>query len=134
MAVVWVLLAVFLAVFAYVRFAPSDPDRWHQITEFSEDKTFGNGAARVVLIGKDGLKRLAAVAEADARTQVLAGSVGEGKMTFVSRSRTVGFPDYTTAVQEGETLRILARSRFGRKDFGVNGERIDRWIEALPAY
>lgn len=130
----WIVLGLFLAGLGYVRFAPSDPARWHQPPNVVGDKTFGNGATRRVTIGKDGLKRLAAVAEADPRTYVLAGSVQDGMITFVTRTRVVGFPDYTTAIQDGEDLGILARSRFGRRDFGVNAARIERWIEALTAF
>ena len=134
MTVVWIIVIVFLGLLAYVRLAPSDPAVWHVRPDVTGDKTFAKGATRVVPTGKDGLRRLAAVAEADPRTDRLAGSVEDGMITFITRSRTVGFPDYTTAVQDGETLKILARSRFGRKDLGVNAARVDRWIEALTAY
>ena len=134
MWIVWIVLGLFVALFAYVRMAPSDPARWHRVPEVVGDKTFRNGATRIVTIGKDGLRRLAAVAEGDPRTHVLAGSVEEGMMTFVTRTRTVGFPDYTTAFQDGEDLKILARSRFGRRDMGVNAARVDRWIKALTAF
>ncbi|MEP2533179.1 DUF1499 domain-containing protein [Shimia sp.] len=134
MVVVWLLIGVFLSAFAYIRLAPSDLTRWHQVPEITADKGFANGLTRVVVIGKDGLRRFADVVEDDPRSHVLAGSVQEGMITFITRSRTIGFPDYTTAIQDGEELKILARSRFGRKDFGVNAERVDRWIAALTAF
>ncbi|MEM9126862.1 MAG: DUF1499 domain-containing protein, partial [Pseudomonadota bacterium] len=71
------------------------------------------------------------IARASARTSVLAGSVSDGLVTYVTRSRLIGFPDYTTAQQDGDTLRIHARLRFGRSDFGVNRNRVDTWLAAL---
>ncbi|WP_243614316.1 DUF1499 domain-containing protein [Shimia aestuarii] len=55
-------------------------------------------------------------------------------ITYITRSRMIGFPDYTTVLQAGEELLIHARSRFGRRDFGVNAVRVERWIDALTAY
>lgn len=134
MTYIWILLILFLGALAYVRLAPSDPAVWHVVPNVVGDKTFKYGATRMLTVGQDGLKRFAAVAEDDPRTSVLAGSVEAGMITFVTRSRTVGFPDYTTALQDGEHLKILARSRFGRGDLGVNAARVDRWIAALAAY
>ncbi len=134
MTYIWIIVALFLAALAYVRFAPSDPAVWHVQPNVVADKDFGNGATRQVDVGADGLRRLAAVAADDPRTTTLAGSIQDGMITFVTRTRTIGFPDYTTAYQDGETLKILGRSRFGRKDFGVNAARLERWIAALAAY
>ena len=64
---------------------------------------------------------------------MLAGSVEQGMITYVTRSIVVGFPDYTTVLQNGDQLVIYARLRFGRSDFGVNHARIKRWIDALQA-
>ena len=127
----WLLLAVVAVVLGYVRLAPSDPQRWHVLPEISADKDFGSGAVRVVETGPGGLARLDALARATPRTTVLAGSVQEGMVTYVTRSAVIGFPDYTTARQDGDTLRIYARQRFGRSDLGVNRQRIEGWIDAL---
>ncbi|PSL20738.1 DUF1499 domain-containing protein [Shimia abyssi] len=134
MIFVWAVLGLFIAVFAYVRLAPSDPVRWHERIAISEDAVMSNGVVRVVMIGKNGLRRFASVVTDDPRTEVLAGSVEEGMITFITRTRTVGFPDYTTIYQDGEQLKIFARSRFGRNDLGVNAARVDRWIGALRTY
>lgn len=115
----------------YVRLAPSDPQRWHVSLEFSENKDFKGGVQRVAAIGPDGLARFDALARATPRVKVLAGSVAEGHITYVARSAFWGFPDYITAQQDGDALRIYARLRFGRSDFGVNGDRVDRWLGAL---
>ncbi len=81
--------------------------------------------------GRDGLARFHQVAVGTPRTTVLAGSVGEGMVTYVTRSKLMAYPDYTTAYQDGDVLKIYGRSRFGRKDFGVNATRVDAWIDAL---
>ena len=125
-----VVLAV-AGVAGYIRLAPSDPVHWHVALTFDADRAFDNGVQRVVETGPDGLARLAAVAAAAPRTALLAGSVGEGRMTWVVRSRLWGFPDYVTAEQDGDRLKLYSRSRFGRSDFGVNRDRAELWLAQL---
>jgi len=60
------------------------------------------------------------------------------RLVFIQRSLVLRFPDIVTVELiplEGErsTLAILSRSRYGRKDFGVNAARVDRWIANLKA-
>ena len=62
---------------------------------------------------------------------VLAGSVEEGMVTYITRSAVFGFPDYTTVRQRGDELEIYGRLRMGYSDLGVNGKRIDRWLALL---
>jgi uncharacterized protein (DUF1499 family) len=130
-----VVLAAGLA--AWVRLAPSDPARWHVDPAATPDPTTPNFArADVVLPGTPAAvaARLAAVAAADGAT-VLAGSALH--TTWVSRSRLMGYPDYTTIRLEpaegGTRLIGLARARFGSGDWGVNRARLDRWLAALRA-
>ena len=125
------LLAVAAIAFGYVRLAPSDPSFWHKMPPVSKDKDFKTGAIRMVQTGPDGLERLNRIATATARTETLAGSVSGGMITYVTRTRVVGFPDYTTVQQDGAYLKIYARLRFGRSDLGVNRDRVDGWIAAL---
>lgn len=127
---VWVLVALVVVMMGYVRFAPSVPDRWHKLPDFSENRTSRGAAFRVVDSGPDGLARLEGVANGWPRTQRLAGAAEQGKITWVVRSAVIGFPDYITAEQSGETLRIFSRLRFGRRDFGVNAKRMDAWLKA----
>jgi len=134
MIFIWLIAIAMLGVLAYVRLAPSDPEVWHVTPKVEADKTFRNGATRRVLTGGGGLKKLETIALTEPRTEIFAGSSESGMITFVSRSRLVGYPDYTTAMQVGEDLLIYARSRFGRRDFGVNAARVDGWIDALVAY
>lgn len=124
----WAVVALAVGAGAYVRLAPSDPARWHIALVATESQNLPGGVLRVVETGPDGLKRLDEIAQATPRTTVLAGSVSEGMITYVTRTKWIGFPDYTTAQQDGDTLRIHGRLRFGRKDFGVNRARVDGWL------
>tara|TARA_R110002124_G_scaffold64754_8_gene176700 strand:+ start:13017 stop:13451 length:435 start_codon:yes stop_codon:yes gene_type:complete len=118
------LVVLGVAAVAYVRLAPSDPARWNQPVAATEDKDFGNGAVRVLPATDGLLARLDAAMQALPRTQVLAGSVADGRITYVTRTPTIGFPDYTTIEQTDGQVRLLARSRFGSSDMGVNAKRL----------
>ncbi|MCX8953202.1 DUF1499 domain-containing protein [Ruegeria sp. NA] len=129
--VLWAVVAFVVGAGAYVRLAPSDPARWHVALVSTESQNLPGGVLRVVETGPDGLQRLDEIAQTTPRTTVLAGSVSEGMVTYITRTKWIGFPDYTTAQQDGDTLRIHGRLRFGRKDFGVNRARVDGWLTAL---
>jgi len=77
------------------------------------------------------LARLDAIAMASPRTRRLAGSPAEGRITWISRSRLWGFPDYTTAEATPGRLVIHARQRFGSDDWGVNAARLQDWLAQL---
>ncbi len=128
--VLWVVLAVLALFAAFVRLAPSDPARWHVAVE-GGDADFTGGLRRV-LPGRAGdLARLDAIIRATPRTHVLAGSVAEGRITYVTRSRLWWFPDFTTAEARGTDIAIWSRLRFGGSDLGVNAARLTRWLDAL---
>ncbi|MBL9059753.1 MAG: DUF1499 domain-containing protein [Mangrovicoccus sp.] len=148
MSLALALLAVLLAGLAWIRLAPADPARWHvdpltvatpvRVGHALLRPAGGDAAAPVWDITSDAL--LAAfdrVARAQPRVSVLAGSVDEGQITYVVRSRIIGFPDYVSvralpAGHGGSTLAIFARQRFGRDDLGVNRTRTAAWLAALP--
>lgn len=131
---IWIVAALAIAAAAYVRLAPGDPAIWHQPPPASADPAMRNGVVRTIAAGADGLERLDRIMTQTPRTRVLAGSVAAGMITYVTRSRLFGFPDYTTvARQDDDALRIFARARFGRSDLGVNGRRVDAWLVALQA-
>ncbi|MDA7964983.1 DUF1499 domain-containing protein [Ruegeria sp.] len=127
----WLVITAVVLLGAYIRLAPSDPARWHVPPVAEADRDLPGGVLRVIDSGPDGLARLDAIARTWPRTQVLAGSVGEGMVTYITRTAAIGFPDYTTVQQDGDTLRIHARLRFGRKDFGVNKARVEGWLNAI---
>lgn len=137
------LAALMAGVVVWVRTAPSDPARWHldPVTAAPADCAVRAGAgdarAACLLPGPPAevLARLDAVALASPRTQRLAGSPEEGRITWVTRSALWGFPDYTTAAAraegEGTRLDLYARLRFGQSDLGVNAARLGDWLTRL---
>lgn len=136
----WFIILVVLGVLVYIRLAPHDADRWHQVSshEGVEPLKMESGYVwRAVLDGDEAqtLTKLDQLAMATDRTTRLAGSVAEGKVTYVTRSRVMGFPDYSTiSVGDAEGRRYLeinSRLRFGRSDLGVNRARIKGWLDAL---
>jgi len=129
--ILFVVVVLVVVGLGYIRLAPSDPARWNVPLDFSSNKDFPGGAQRVVDTGPDGLAKLDEIAMATPRTERLAGSVEAGRITWITRTKVVGFPDYTTAQQAGDDLKIWARLRFGKSDMGVNRTRVDAWIARL---
>lgn len=129
----WICLAAVVVVLGYVRLAPSDVSRWHVPPQVIADKNFKSGVLRLVEAGPDGLARFDTLARESERTTVLAGNVEARMVTYVTRSKFFGFPDYTTVQQDGNQLKIYARLRFGRSDSGVNRARVTGWLDALQA-
>ena len=141
------LLLGVVAVMAWIRLAPHDPARWH------EDPTLVARPATpnyhlIRLVGGDAIApvydttaevlahALDGIARADG-AELLAGSVERGHMTYVTRTRIMGYPDYTSIkvgpVGEGASFSAFARARFGRSDLGNNRARLERWQAALDA-
>ncbi|MBF9060212.1 DUF1499 domain-containing protein [Rhodobacterales bacterium HKCCSP123] len=77
--------------------------------------------------------RIDAVATAEG-ADMIGGSLAEGHMTYVARSRLMGYPDAISVklvpVAQGTRVEIYSRSRFGYGDMGVNAARVARWIES----
>jgi uncharacterized protein (DUF1499 family) len=133
-----ILVLLLAAGLAWVRLAPSDPARWHTDPAQGAEGP-GSHVAKVfvALQPAEALAALDAVALAEPRTIRLAGSPAEGRITWISRTKWIGFPDYITAAavpgDGGSWLLIHARLRFGASDLGVNAARTARWTAALPA-
>ena len=130
-----VLGIVILGLMAYVRLAPTDVARWHQIAAVasSGDVMAAGGFIAVRPITADAAQVLAAldaIARATPRTRVIAGSVAEGMITYQTRSLW-GFPDHTTVAMQGDLLVIHARLTFGQSDMGVNRARVRDWLDQL---
>lgn len=130
-------LLLLAALFCYIRLAPSDPARWH-VDPATGQSGEGSHAQRQSspLAPEQLLARLDAIALATPRTMRLAGSPESGRITWITRSRFWGFPDYTTAAATpaasgGSDLVLFARLRFGRADFGVNARRATLWLSRL---
>ena len=127
-----VILAIFILGFlAYVRLAPSDVARWDQPIEATRSEDMAGGAVRVLDADEAAFDRVVAAARALPRTEVLAGSADVGRVTFITRSKLFGFPDYTTIEHSGGLLKMYARLRFGRSDMGVNAERLQGLLSTI---
>lgn len=136
MRLLLVLTALILGLMALVRLAPTDVARWHQLPDATEpgNKAQDGSFLAVRKIKASASEVLTAVeqrAHATPRTQLLAGNVGEGMITFQTRSLVWGFPDHTTVAVQGDLLVIYGRLRFGRSDMGVNKARFEGWLETL---
>ncbi|MFN3644157.1 MAG: DUF1499 domain-containing protein [Gemmobacter sp.] len=122
----------------WVRLAPVDAAAWHVDPLTAPDPATPNFAriAPGTITGTGLAERAAAAMLAMPRTRLIAGSAAAGWMTFETRSRIVGYPDYTSIrvlpdPAGGETLAALARSRFGVSDLGVNAARLAALRAAL---
>jgi uncharacterized protein (DUF1499 family) len=72
------------------------------------------------------------------RTALVRGDAGNGQAEFVARSRVFRFPDRITVgvfavpgAGERSALAIWSRAVYGRRDFGVNRARVERWLRLL---
>ena len=150
-AATYTLLALPVLAFAafavWVRTAPSDPAQWNIPVANATPPMPGPCAEKVVTVAQGAratcllpgdpqsvLTTLATQSQA-AAAEVLAGTPAAGRMTWISRSRLMGYPDYITAevtpTAGGTRLDILSRQRFGSQDMGVNAARLRLWLAAL---
>ncbi len=131
MTVIWVLVALLFVGLGYIRLAPSDPARWHTAPQVAADEDMSHGVKRLVTAEPQSLGQLDAIIRKSPRTQVLAGSVDEGMVTYITRTAVIGFPDYTTIYASDGQIQVYGRLRFGQSDLGVNRNRVDGWLETL---
>ncbi len=137
MKIMFWIIALVVVFAVWVRVVPTPTARWHVDPASAKSPGVG-GYRRDLSLGisvADALTAIDRVALATPRTKVFAGSVVQGRITYVTRSRLWGFPDYTTisAQTEGEQTRltILGRLRFGVGDGGVNRARIKQWLQVV---
>ncbi|QFT96225.1 hypothetical protein FIU85_02810 [Roseovarius sp. THAF8] len=128
--IVFLVLAL-IALGVYVRLAPSYAEDWHDMPNGLEPGDGPGHAVRVVPDDGDTLERLDGIIRDTPRTTVLAGSVEEGMVTYITRSALWGFPDYTTVARQGGQIVLYGRLRFGKSDMGVNAKRLDGWLARL---
>jgi uncharacterized protein (DUF1499 family) len=132
----------FLAVLLLVaRFIPVDTEPFHEDPaepdhQRSEVRLIGREAPRFPGDADAVLDAFAEIALRDWGVHIVEGSVDEGMITFVARSKVFGFRDFITvkAVDEagGVTkLSVFSRPRFNFYDWGVNAKRLDRWLGEL---
>lgn len=129
----FIILALAVAGLAWIRLAPSDPEVWNVDPQVTADQDLASGVRRRIDGGQEALDALHAIILATPRTEVLAGTPSEGQVTYVTRSKWMGFPDYTTLRAQDGVLELWARARFGQSDRGVNRDRVDRWLGQMRA-
>ncbi|NNL19265.1 MAG: DUF1499 domain-containing protein [Boseongicola sp.] len=139
------LILIVLVVFGglgWIRFAPTDIDDWHVDPAIANDpgprgyRLMGREAPRL-----DGdpdlvLEALMEVARGEPRVRRLDGSIDEGMITFVARTKWIGFRDYMTfkAVAEGHQTKLsaISRARYNvGSDWGMNQERLEHWFRKI---
>ncbi|MFZ7090392.1 DUF1499 domain-containing protein [Primorskyibacter sp. 2E233] len=125
------ILLLVIGALAWIRFAPSDPAVWNVDPMVTADQDLTSGVRRRIPASEGTFARLNGIILATPRTEVLAGSPEEGRVTYVTRSLWMGFPDYTTVQQNDGLLEIWARLRFGQSDMGVNQARVEGWLARL---
>jgi len=146
-----ITLALLLAaaLLLYIRLAPMAAERWHvdpaTAPRPSSPNAYilrdgdGNGPAAILPAPPaETAHALQAMLEAEPRVTRLAGDPAEGHVTYVQRSRLMGFPDAVSirlepSGQDATRVTVFSRSRFGYSDAGVNAARVDRWMAALAA-
>jgi uncharacterized protein (DUF1499 family) len=142
-----------IAAYAVINLAEDDPARWHvdpatmalrrTPNEFlaAPPGTTVASPHMATAIRPGTPQQLLACFDAIARSQprvtVLAGDLDSLMITYVQRSRFIGFPDYITVkAVPGEPgtsggragLIVYSRSRYGYGDFGVNEARVTSWL------
>lgn len=127
----WIFLCLAVVAVGYVRLAPSNPEKWHVPLTFETDADFKKGARRVIDGDQTEFDRLDQIIRNGPRTKLLAGSIDDGRLTYVVRTKVFGFPDYTTIERVDGQIRILSRLRFGSSDGGLNRARVERWLKIL---
>lgn len=132
---------VALAAAVWVRLAPMPADVWHVDPAGVTPPARPNydlrlGARAPVFDAPPAViaARLDAVASAE-RAKIIAGDPALGHVTYVARSRIMGFPDAVSVrlvpVAGGTRAEFFSRARFGHSDLGVNQARLDRWVDAI---
>jgi Protein of unknown function (DUF1499) len=144
---IFILLLLALGMLSWVRLSPNDPTLWHR-DPLTATRTASGGwivrpdggdAASLVLPGDPAALLLALdrIALATPRTTRFAGDMESGMITYITRSRLLGFPDFTTVmmipVAGGTSPVLFARQRFGDGDLGVNRARAEDWLARLSA-
>lgn len=135
------ILAAGLGAALYFRTASMPPEAWHVDPAAATPPESPNFELRtgdrapVIDAAPDVVAaRIDAIATSE-RARMIGGDLAEGHMTYVARSRIMGFPDAISVrlvpVGEGGTrMEVFSRARFGYSDMGVNAARVARWVAA----
>lgn len=127
----FIIIVLLVGAVGYVRLAPTDFAKWHvPVTEVANKDMMG-GVFRVISASEDDLQRFHQIALQTENTDHIAGHPDDGHVTYRTRTKWIGFPDFTTVQHVDGQLRIHGRLRFGKADLGVNKTRVDAWLAQL---
>ena len=129
----WLVLLAVIGGLAWIRLAPSDPAVWHVDPKVTAAQDLAGGVRRRIPGDETTFEALHRIILETPRTEVLAGSPDDGRVTYITRSQWMGFPDYTTVQLDETNLELFARLRFGTTDSGVNKARVEGWLQRLQA-
>lgn len=136
MSLFWIAVALFVALQAYVRLAPSDPRNWTIADPSEAPGVYATAGGYKVVedIARDPSDLRAAFEAAmlaQPRTRKLAEI--EGQHIYITRSLLWGFPDYTTLAFSNDQTRatFFSRLRFGQSDMGVNKKRLQHILSGI---
>lgn len=131
-------LAALLGFFAFVRYAPSNPEAWHVDPEPPaprRKRNYHQILTRPFEMDRHDLLQAFHDVAIEHGAEILAGSLDAAHVTYIIRSELLKYPDYISvkidAEPEESRLWIYSRSRYGQRDFGVNRRRVEAWVEAL---
>lgn len=135
--IILLIIVATLAMALWFRLAPSREAEWHVDVAAPGFQPGERWAAfcpapgsRWATSGEPDLERMRQIAMDWPRTELAFGQPETELMTFITRSRLMGFPDYTTVgIRDGQ-LCMVARQRFGLEDLGVNAARLSAWSKA----
>ena len=139
------LLAIVVALFFWIiwtRISADNPEYWHIDPADADEpgrtgwRMIGREAPRYPGDPTSILTEFTEIALAEPRVRLLDGDKDEGMITFIARSKGLGFRDYITvkAVAEGPKTKLGVISRAATStgtDLGRNRERLDRWLAEL---
>lgn len=137
LGLVLLLAAAVAVISALVRLAPTDPAQWHvdpDVAELPATEKYAVLRAETAVRYSDDVARVAAAWDAAAMglgsATRIAGDLEDGWATYQHRTPLMGYPDFVSikVVEDGDDVVVsaFARARYGRRDFGVNAERLER--------
>lgn len=90
---------------------------------------FSTDAARLAVMWREMLR-------SESRVVMLSSEPERRRFVLMQRSALFGFPDVVTVEfvalgPDRSSLAIYSRARYGKLDFGVNRERVERWLSRL---
>ncbi|MGY9045860.1 hypothetical protein P775_28195 [Puniceibacterium antarcticum] len=129
----WSIVLIVVGGIAWIRLAPSNPEVWNVDPMVTADQDLAGGVRRRLDGGREAFEALDRIILATPRTELLAGSAADSRITYITRSKWMAFPDYTTVELDGDHVELYARLRFGQSDMGVNKARVEGWLAQLKA-